>query len=275
MAHNEINEINEIYDPGYSATLDQMDIPRRRLSAYSKPVDLSSLPRDGAVYGGVVKRITGINAGLALSAMPGAKHIPFSGSKEIDFKKHPGALHLVGIDFVPRELEGILKRKGLTLHADGRLLDRDQQPVLGFVTSEMYHVKVHAPKIHSPDLKMMASPFPFTCYSFTPAAFYHQTGFARNHRWYDASTLAVAYGPDSNGGCSGGSPHTRIDYLQAIAAVNAPGNFQQCFRCDQLSAYDVWDVGYGWPAHGVPVTSHSAIWADGSFSFSRSASLSW
>jgi hypothetical protein len=30
----------EISDPGYSVILDQMDVPRQRLSAYSKPVDL-------------------------------------------------------------------------------------------------------------------------------------------------------------------------------------------------------------------------------------------
>lgn len=266
---------NEVSDPGYSATLDQMDIPRRRLSAYSKPVDMATLPRNGAIYGGTVKKVTGKHAGLAVDTLPGAKCVPFSASKEIEFKKHPGALHLVGIDFVPRELDAILKSKGLTLHADGRLLDHDKQPVVGFVTSEMFHVKVHAPKVPSPDLKAFASPFPFTCHSFTPSAFYHQTGVFGNHRWYDASTWAVAYGPDANGGCSGGSPHTRIDYLQCIAAVNAPGNFQQCFGCDQLQAYDVWDVGYGWPAHGVPTTSHSAIWADGSYSFSLSANLSW
>ena len=28
-------------------------------------------------------------------------------------------------------------------------------------------------------------------------------------------------------------------------------------------------------AHGVPVTTHTGVWADGSFSFSRSAHLTW
>ncbi len=270
-----MTQSNEIYDPGYSAVLDQMDIPRRRLSAHSKPVDMSMLPRDGVIYGGTVKKVSGKHAGLGLDTLPGAKCVPFSASKEIDFKKHPGALHLVGIDYVPRELDAILKSKGLTLQADGRLLDQDKQPVIGFVTSELYHLELHAPKVGHPGLKAFASPFPFTCFSFTPSAFYHQTGLGGNHRWYDASTRAIAFGPDGNGGCSGGSPHTRIDYLQAIAAVNSPGNFQQCWGCDDLTAYDVWDVGYGWPAHGVPTTTHSAIWADGSFSMSRSASLSW
>jgi hypothetical protein len=266
-------QIHEVSDAGYSATLDQMDIPRQRLSAYSKPVDLATLPRDGVIYGGSVKKVTGKNAGLPLESLRGAKAIPLSGSSEIDVKKQRSGLFLVGIDFVPIELAELLKSKGLTLHDDGSLVDRDDKPAVGFVTSEMYHVQL--PEVSGGDLKPLARPFPFTCFSFTPSAFYHETGFLGNHRWYDANTLVVAYGPDASGGCSNASPHTRIDYLQAIAAVNLPGNFQQAWDSDQLSAYDVWDVGYGWPAHGVPTTTHSGIWADGNFSMSRTANLSW
>jgi hypothetical protein len=265
----------EIGDPGYSGILDQMDIPRQRLSAYSKPVDLSSWPQDNVLCGGLIRKVSGSDAGLPLPSLRGAKAIPFLGSQEIDVRKCRSALFIVGIDFVPKELENLLALKNLTLHDDGSLLDQNNEPAVGFVTSEMYRVQLQSPKILERGVKPEAAPFPFTCFSFTPAAFYHETGFGGNHRWYDASTLAVAYGPDSGGGCSGGSPHTRIDYLQAIAAVRGPGNFQQAWGTDQLSAYDVWDVGYGWPAHGVPLTTHSAIWADGTFSMSRTANLSW
>jgi hypothetical protein len=265
----------EVSEAGYTAVLDQMDIPRPRLSAYSKPVDLSIWPRDGVLYGGSVRKVRDQDAGLPIESRPGAKTIPFLGSRQIDVKKHRSGLFIVGIDFVPKELDNLLALKGLTLHDDGSLVDRNNEPAVGFVTSEMYRAQLHSPKVSQRGAILDAAPFPFTCFSFTAAAFYHQTGFGGNHRWYDASTLAVAYGPDGGGGCSRESPHTRIDYLQAIAAVNWPGNFQQQFGTDQLTAYDIWDVGYGWPAHGVPTTTHSAIWADGTFSMSRTANLSW
>lgn len=268
----------QVSDAGYSVTLDQMDVPRQRLSAYSKPLDLATLPRDGVVYGAYIKKVTGERAGLPLDGLPGAKAIPLLESRKIDVKKHRSGLFLIDIDYIPRELGELLKSKGLTLHDDGSLVDRNDKPTVGFVTSELYHVeipKAKAPKIPHEGLKAFSGPFPFTCFSFTPSAFYHETGVFNNHRWYDAGTLAVAYGPDGGGGCSNGSPHTRIDYLQAIAAVNWPGNFQQAWDTDQLSASDVWDVGYGWPAHGVPTTTHSAIWANGSFSMSRTANLTW
>lgn len=265
----------KVRDGGYSAVLDAMNIRRQRLTAYSDPVDLSKFPQDGVIYGGLVRNVSGKEAGPPLKSLHGAKSIPFSGSKEIDLKKQKSGLFIVGIDYVPVELTNFLKLKGLVLLEDGSLVDEHGDPVIGFVTSEMYHVKDMAPKTSAAGFTADAAPFPFTCFSFTPAAFYHETGFAGNHRWYDASTLAVAFGPDSRGGCSNASPHTRIDFLQAIAAVNSPGNSQQAFATDQLSAHDVWDVGYGWPAHGVPVTTHSAIWADGTFSMSRTANLSW
>jgi hypothetical protein len=271
-------QIHQVMDAGYSVTLDQMNIPRPRLTAYSKPINLSALPRDGAIYGGVVKKVTGKKAGLPVDSLPGAKAIPFGESKKIDFRTHNTGLYLVGIDFVPRELAAILESRSLTLNKDGSLVDRNSDPVVALVTSEMYHVQVKTPKVQvktskvsPPELRPEAEPFPFTCYSFNPWAVYH-SGF---HVWYETGTTAVAYGPDASGGCSNASPHTKIDYIQAIAAVNWPGDFEQGWNTDQISAYNTWDVGYFWPAHGVPVTTNSAIWADGTFSMSRTENLSW
>src|SRR5260221_2395398 len=135
-------QIQQVSDAGYSVTLDQMNIPRQRLTAYSRSIDLAALPRDGALYGSSIKRITGKKAGLPHGSLPGAKAIPFLGSKKIDVKKHRTGLFLVGIDFVPRELDAMLASRGLTLNKDGSLIDRNDDPAVAFVTSEMYHVKV-------------------------------------------------------------------------------------------------------------------------------------
>jgi hypothetical protein len=256
-------------EEGYSAVLDQMKIPRNRLTRDSQPADLAKWPKDGAIYGGLkVERVKGREAGLPIDRLPGAKSMSLSEVKQMDVAKQRTGLFLVDIDFVPRELPAALRSRGLTLEADGTLRDGNQEPVVAFVTSEMYRVNREK---QEPGATPSASPFRFACYSFTPWAIYHG-GF---HRWYEAHTLAIAYGPDGMGGCSSGSPHTRIDYLQARAAVRQGGDFQQCFGCDQVQANDVWDVGYFWPAHGIPVTSHSAVWADGTFSFSRTAFLTW
>jgi len=264
---------HEVMDGGYSVVLDQMDIPRKRLSSYSKPVDLAGWPRDGVVYGGTVKKVTGKAAGLPLDSFPGAQSMATSAVRKMDVRKKRTGLFLVDIDFVPRELADFLKSKGLTLLQDGTLHNRNNDPVVGFVTCEVYQVKLldtsKAPR--SP----LASPFPFSCFTFLPWAFYNETGIGGNHRWYEAHTLAIAKGPDGSGGCSDASPHTRIDYLQARAAVREGGDLQQIWSSDQVQANDVWDVGYGWPAHGIPETTHSAIWADGTFSMSRTASMTW
>jgi hypothetical protein len=230
------------------------------------------LPRDGALYGGgVVKKVSGKEAGLPLDSLPGAKAIQFGESKKMDVQKQRTGLFLVGIDFVPRELAAILDSKGLTLNKDGSLVDRNGDPAVTFVTSENYHVQVETPKVFPDKLSPEARPFPWACWSWAWWATYHQTGVFGNHRWFDTGTSAVAYGADSRGGCGNGKPHTHIDYMQAIAAVNWPGNFQQGWDTDQISAYDEWDVGYGWPAFGVPTTTNSVILADGAFSISRTS----
>jgi hypothetical protein len=74
---------------------------------------------------------------------------------------------------------------------------------------------------------------------------------------------------------SAGTSPARIDYLQTRAAVGWPGSLQYCFACEAEHSHDEWDVGWFWPAHGIPTTTHTGVWADGSFSFSRTANLSW
>lgn len=271
----------------YSAVLDEMKIPRNRLTSQTRPVDLSAWPKDGAVYGPRPKRLTSEDAGLSLSQLPGVQKISLAKVKRMDVDKQRTGLFLVDIDFIPRELPEALKMQGLTLNSDGTLLmDGTQEPVVAFVTSEVYlmesqekpyknnHVMSYllgeSNSIFSPTATP-ANPFPFACFSFTPWALYHG-GF---HRWYEADTWVAAFGRDGSGRCSNASPHTRIDYLQTRAAVGWPGSVQHCFNCEQKHAHDEWDVGWFWPAHGIPTTTHSGVWADGNFSFSRTANLTW
>jgi len=273
-------------DGGYSETLDRFKIPHRKLEPIMKPVDLRAWPTDGAHNGPPPVRLKGAEMGLSLKELPGVRLVSLEAVRKMDVVQQGSGLFVVGIDFVPRELPEILKAKELRLDGQGQLLDRDGGPVTVFVTSELYRTN----RQKDADRKQSAlsglitgladlfaspaeasSPFPFACYSFTPWAVYHG-GF---HRWYEADTWVAAYGPDNGGGCSGGSPHTRIDYLQTRAAVGWPGSLQYCFTCEAEHAHDEWDVGYFWPAHGIPVTTHSGVWADGSFSFSRTANLSW
>ncbi|MFQ5854615.1 MAG: hypothetical protein ACE5LU_03075 [Anaerolineae bacterium] len=285
----EVSEVAEGYfqDGGYSEVLDRMGIPHRTITPDMPPVDLADWPEDGALNGPRPKRMTGERAGLPTNALPGARFISIEEAREMAVaEQRRGGLYLVDIDFVPRELPEALKAKGLTLGRDGALLDRNEEPVVAFITSEVYLMDPdYEERSQASPLSLLvdgivdafvpvaeaAYPFPWACYSFTPSAWYHG-GF---HRWYEADTWVAAYGPDGGGGCSWASPHTNIDYLQARAAVGGVGAYRHCFYCAVKHAHDEWDVGYFWPAHGVPVTTHSGIWADGSFSFSRTAHLTW
>ena len=236
-------------------------------------VDLKEWPKDSAT-GATVRRLSGVKAGLAPSSLPGVKFISSEEAKSFNAAEQKTGLFLVGIDFVPRELSAALKAFRYTLHRDGTLLDANGEPILAMVTSEVYLVeKKRMGSLSSFFISEAnaANPFPWRCYSFTPWAVYHG-GF---HRWYDARTWADTYGADSSGGCSSGSPHTRVDYIYTRAAVGGWGDSDHCFNCESEYSRDTWDVGYWWPAHGIPVTTHHAVYADGNFSFSRTSHLTW
>jgi hypothetical protein len=268
-------------NPGYSGTLDSLGIPRRTLTEKMKPVDLDEWPKDGATNGIAVRRVTGPSAGLPREATPHAKFVTTDEVRRLDVARQRTGLFIVDADYVPRDLPEILKAKQLTVRQDGSLIDRNGEPVAMFITSEVYVAEgARQPKRVSLLDRFLeaivtpayaASPFAWHCFSFSPWAVYHG-GF---HRWYEAGTNIAAYGADGGGGCSAGSPLTNIDFLQARAAVGGPANVNSCFHCPTQSAYDTWDVGYFWPAHGIPTTTHSGIWADGKFSFTRTRSLSW
>jgi hypothetical protein len=272
-------------DGGYSETLDRLRIPHRKLEPAMKPVDLATWPKDGAVNGPSPARLKGAGLGLSPNQMPGVRMISLEEVRKMDVARQGSGLFVVGTEFVPRELPDILKAHGLRLDGQGQLVDRDGAPAAFFVTSEVYRAssKPAGTKHSALDGFLSgladafstpaeaASPFPWACFSFTPYAVYHG-GF---HRWYEADTWIAAYGADGQGGCSGASPHTRIDYLQTRAAVGWPGSLQYCFACEAEHSHDEWDVGWFWPAHGIPTTTHTGVWADGSFSFSRTANLSW
>jgi len=261
----------------------------RKLLRSDTKTDLTGWPKDSAT-GAKVTRVTGPQAGLSRDRLPGAKFVSLAEVKRMDISKQTTGLYLVAVDFVPRDVLDALKVYQYTLKPDGTLLDANNEPILALITSEVYLIQKEEPKRGKPEKKrsslfelfnrasglllssvQAANPFPWQCYSFTPWAVYHG-GF---HRWYDARTWAGAYGADAGGGCSGGSPYTHIDYIQTRAAVGSGGDEHHCFNCENEYSRDVWDVGYFWPAHGTPTTNHLGVWADGSFSFSRTAELSW
>jgi hypothetical protein len=268
-------------NPGYAGTLDSLGIPHRTLTERMKHTPAAELPKDGATNGLTVRRVTGPSAGLPRSAAPGARFVTMDAVRKMDVVRQQTGLFIVGTEYVPRELPDILKSRQLTLRPDGSVVDANGEPVVLFVTNELYAASGAEQPQRTSLLGRIgdalvpsayaASPFPWRCFSFSPWALYHN-GW---HRWYEASTNIAAYGFDGAGQCSGTSPLTKIDFLRAGAEVGSPGDTHHCFTCAVESAYDTWDVGYFWPAHGTPATLHTGVWADGKFTFSRSASLSW
>lgn len=266
--------------PGYAGVLDDLGISHSTLSEKMRQPDLAEWPKDGAANGIKVQRLTGAQIGLPRAQAPYAKFTTMDAVKQIDFARTATGVFIVDTDYVPPELPEIMRMKGLNATKDGRLVDANGEPVALLIKSETYLAQGPSGRQTSllgkvSDLFIApanaASPFPWRCFSFGPWAIYHG-GF---HRWYEAGTNVAAKGTDGAGQCSGNSPLTRIDFLQARAAVGSPGARNSCFACATQSAYDTWNVGIFWPAHGTPTTTHSGIWADGRFSFSRTANLSW
>ena len=252
-------------------------------------VEFPDWPKDSQA-GAAAKRLAGVKIGLPTEKAPGVRFLKAGQVGQLDVAKLKSGLYLVGIDFVPPDLLEALKAFGYRLEKDGTLHDRNKEPLVAFVTSELYQIEKRSEGAKTGGVSgstgsalyaalaqvfdhaaEAAHPFAWACYSFTPWAVYHG-GF---HRWYDARTWASAYGVDGSGGCSWASPLTNIDYISTRAAVGWPGNENHCFSCNSEYSRDVWDVGYFWPAHGIPTTTHSGVWADGAFSFSRSANLTW
>jgi hypothetical protein len=265
---------------GYAGTLDSLGIPHRTLSANSHPVDLGDWPKDRAANGVNVRRVTGAALGLPRSTFPYARFTTSEAVKRIDFARQGTGLFVVDTDHVPADLPGLMKSKELSSKPDGSLVDAIGEPAALLIQSETYAVQV-AGQVRTSWLGRMmdefvtpaqaARPFPFRCLTFSTWALYH-SGF---HRWYEAGTDVAAFGANASGTCGLNTPRTRIDYLQARTAVQGPGTENFCLACLTTGAYDQWDVGYGWPAHGVPTTTHSGLWADGSRSFTRTATRSW
>lgn len=287
----EAEQNSHFKDGGYSAVLDELGIPHKTLGSDMKQIDPSQGPKGGAVNGPAPIRVTGERAGLPLATMPGIRRLSLDEVKRMDVIKQGTGLFVVDIDFLPRELPEILRSKGLTLHPTGELVGRDGQSAVAFITSEVYQTRMpdrqEPRQSWMPDLLQgladglvpsaeAASPFPLRCMSLSAVAIYHG-GF---YRWYEANTWTSAFGPDAKGKCSGSKPFTMSDFLQADAKVQAPGSSQpgssqHCFKCAIEFAYDEWDVGAFWPAHGIPLTTHSGIWADGKFVFSDTIEMSW
>ena len=113
-----------------------------------------------------------------------------------------------------------------------------------------------------------AFPFPFACFSWS-WKWKYDGGFCRD---YKAWTDAYAWGPNSAGGCAGNKPQTKIQYLYGSAHVTGAVDTEHCYDCDQVHAFDEWDIGCFWVAHGKADGVHSAYWVDGAIQIYRSQS---
>ncbi len=234
------------------------------------------------ISGAKLKIIGGTKAGLSLKALP-VKTISSAELKKVKVPDLKSGLYLVDIDYIPLFTQDLLKEEGLTLNNKGELFDRDNQPstlLVGGETGLVNEDLTIKPHVLQPGSLVTnaanlrgnrGNPFPFRCYVFHPWGLYHG-GF---HRWYEAGTKASAYTTDPYGNCSNTSPITNIQYLQTYAQVTGGADVDHCFNCYKIQSKDVWDVGYFWPAHGVPVTTHHAVYRDGAIYFERTAHLTW
>ncbi|MBF0367013.1 MAG: hypothetical protein HQK50_15675 [Oligoflexia bacterium] len=252
--------------------------------AFDFKPDLSKWERTNTLRGVKLETLRGPRAGLPLNAMA-IKRITRANLARTDVSKMAPGIYLIELDYIPHFLKEELKKMNYTIERDGKVLDDKREPAVVLVGGETAMVKAErlGPSIRE---RMIfennnsvidreafdgASPYPFRCYSFHPWAVYHG-GF---HRWYDARTYASTYTTDPSGNCSNLSPRTNIEYLQSYVVISGAADVDTCYNCSSRSSQDIWDVGYFWPAHGVPTTYHHAVYKDGATYFARTANLTW
>lgn len=242
--------------------------------------DITKWIRRGELRGAKLEVLHGRRAGLPLSGMA-VKRVTRRDLVGTDLKRMKSGLYLIDLDYIPPFVKEALREYKLTLKNDGQLVDQEGNEAKIFVGGETGLVKgdqgggtgILSTFDHEEtwDEENKATPYPFRCYSFHPWAIYYG-GF---HRWYDARTYANSYTTDPSGNCSILSPQTNIEYLQTYVVVSGGPDVDSCSSCSVESSRDVWDVGYFWPAHGVPTTYHHAVYKDGGIYFSKTANLTW
>lgn len=223
---------------------------------------------DEKVAGGVVKRVTGAEAGLPAKALPGARFMSLKGflAKYKDRSKTPSGLYILDADFIPSRLPAVLKEEGLALQQDGTLLNAKKEKTTLVLSPRVYRVglkKAQAPSLRWTfrliDRAEAANPYPLSWVSWwwswrTPS------GFCRTVR---ARTNAASWGPLQGGD----RPHTRIQYIETRAYVGSSGDRDSCRNCDEEGSSDSWRVGCLWPAYGAS-GYHYVNFAEGSFNYS-------
>jgi hypothetical protein len=224
-------------------------------------------------HGVDAKKMTGKDAGKAISSLRGAKTI--SRNQLTAMKDIPKTgLYLLDLDHVPPGLEEDLKHNGYHLADDGTLT-QNGKPVALFVYGETYHlgpqkaanwyektltqIAMAGDRIFGNEAQA-ATPFPWACWSWY-WKWQYDGGFCRDYKvWTDA----YAWGSGPGGTCSDPKPLTRIQYISTYASIGAYSGFNYHYDADQSHAYAEWDIGCFWPAHGTGSGYHYAYWRDGS-----------
>ena len=208
------------------------------------------------VRGDVGRKLSGAEAGLPLSAVPGAKRI--SSAEWARMRKIPKTgLFIVDADYVPGNLAESLKEEGYSMDANGKITDREGHSKAIFVLPQTYELKPgrqgwleqlrkHAGNAIVGEAKA-GNPYHFACYSASAWLVYDE-GFCRH---WDLKTKGWAYGPKAGGGCGWPVPATNISSIQVWAWIHgASFRDASCANCSSKGVTATWDIGCFWPAHG-------------------------
>ncbi len=212
------------------------------------------------IRGTEARRLTGEQAGLPRSVLPGAKFI--TSDEWAKMREIPKTgLFFVDADYVPGNLEQALKQEGFSVEQGGAvLLDRERKPKAMFILPQTYELSgrpggrqgllERAGKMASRALvgeAQAGSPYWFACYS-AQAWLVYDNGFCR---YQDLYTQGWAYGPKAGGGCGWPVPATRISSIETWAWILGI-DFQDrsCTNCSTQSVKAHWGIGCFWPAYG-------------------------
>lgn len=208
------------------------------------------------VRGTVGRKLTGREAGLPLSDVPGAKSI--TSADWAKMRKIPKTgLFIVDADYVPGDFRESLKEEGYTMDAKGKIKDREGRSKAIFILPQTYEMKGQRQGWLDRFKKQASSaivseakagnPYHFACYSAS-AWLVYSNGFCR---YWDLKTKGWAYGPKAGGGCGWPVPATNISSIEVWAWIHGKAfRSASCSNCSSKGVTATWDIGCFWPAYG-------------------------
>jgi len=210
------------------------------------------------VRGSSGRLLTGKEAGLPLSALPGAKFISSDEWQKMREIPKTG-LFIVDADYVPANLPDALKEDGYSLDKNGTVVDRERKPRAIFILPQTYELsgKQSDRQGWLGRLRSFAggfigearagNPYWFACYS-AQAWLVYSNGFCR---YQDLKTKGWAWGPHAGGGCAWPLPATNISSIEVWAWIHG-ADFQDrtCANCSSKGVTATWNIGCFWPAYG-------------------------